>query len=167
MKKGVLILILGIGILFQSCKFYSFTGADVHPDLETFTVSRIVNQSSTVNPDLAINLQDGLVTRLNRQTSLQELPRNGGLVYDIIVESYTIQPTSISSGAVAAESQFRVGIKCTFTNSKEEKNNFEMAFSATRNFPSTTTFQDAEQQFLGEIIDELVDKIFNESLANW
>lgn len=167
MKKGILMLILGMGILFQSCKFYSFTGADVHPDLKTFTVSRIVNQSSSVNPDLSIELQDELVTRLNRQTSLQELPRGGGLRYDIVIESYTIQPTSISSGTVASENKFQIGIKCTFTNSKDEKKDFEKKFSSTRNFPSTTTFQDAEEQLLDELIKELVDKIFNESLVNW
>ena len=167
MKKGALMLILGMGVLFQSCKFYSFTGADVHPDLKTFTVSRIVNQSSSVNPDLAIELQDELVTRLNRQTSLQELPSGGGLRYDIVVQSYTIQPTSISSGTVAAENKFQIGIKCTFTNEEDEKKNFEKTFSSNRNFPSTTTFQDAEEQLLDEIIKELVDKIFNESLVNW
>lgn len=167
MKKGILTLILGLGVLFQSCKYYSFTGADVHPDLKTFTVTRIINQSSSVNPDLAINLQDELVNRLNRQTSLQELPKGGGLRYDIIVQSYTIQPTSISSGTVAAENKFQIGIKCTFTNAEDEKKNFEKTFSANRNFPSTTTFQDAESQLLDELIKELVDKIFNESLVNW
>lgn len=167
MRKALAITILGLGVLFQSCKFYSFTGADVHPDLKTFTVSRVINQSSSVNPDLAINLQDELTLRLNRQTTLQELPSGGGLRYDIIVESYTIQPTSINSGVVAAENKFQIGIKCIFTNAKDEKANFDMKFSANRNFPSTTTFQDAEAQLLDELVTELVDKIFNESLVNW
>lgn len=167
MKKAVLMTILGLCVLLQSCKNYSFTGADVHPDLKTFTVNRIVNQSGSVNPDLAINLQDVLVTRLNRQTSLQELPRGGGLQYNIVVETYSIQPTSINSGAVAAENKFQIGIKCTFTNSKDEKKDFEKSFTSNRNFPSTTTFQDAETQLLDEIIKELVDKVFNESLVNW
>lgn len=167
MRKAIVMTILGLGMVFQSCSNYSFTGADVHPDLKTFTVSRIINQSSSVNPDLAINLQDELVTRLNRQTTLQELARGGGLQYDIVVENYTIQPTSINSGAVAAENKFQIGIKCIFTNTKDDKKDFEKKFSANRNFPSTTTFQDAEAQLLDELIKELVDKVFNESLVNW
>lgn len=167
MKKGILLTILCLGFLLQSCGHYSFTGADVHPDLKTFTVSRVINQSGSVNPNLSIDIQDKLVNRLNRQTTLQELPSGGGLLYDIVIDSYALQATSISSGAVASESKFQIGIKCTFTNSKDEKKDFEKKFSVNRNFPSTTTFQDAEAQLLDEMIDELVDKIFNESLVNW
>lgn len=167
MKTLKYLIVLLSSLLLFSCKFYSFTGVNINPELKSFTVSRVINQASTVNPNLAIDLQDALMDRLNRQTGLQEQPKNGDLLYDVIIESYTITPTSINSGEVASENKFQIGIKCVFTNSVEETKNFEKSFSANLNYASTLSLQDAESQYLETLVEELVDRVFNESLVNW
>jgi len=167
MKKYIALLIITMSFFTNSCKFYSLSGADVHSDLKTFSISRIINQAEIINPTLTNLLQTKLRNRLNRQTSLREVTSNGDLQYDVIITDYRVQETAVNSGSLSSENKLIISIKCTFTNSVEEKNNFETTFSTNENFSSTTTLQAAESLFLDDMSTILVDKIFNESLVNW
>lgn len=167
MKKAIILTLICLGFALNSCKYYSLTGVEVHPDVKTFTVSRVVNQASTINPEVSFKFQDGFIQRLNRQTALQEVTTKGDIKYDIVITGYTFQPLSVNSGNVSAENKFTITLKCNFTNSKEEVNSFEKSFTSSRNYPGTTTLQAAESLLLDEIIEELIDKVFNESLVNW
>lgn len=154
-------------IILVSCKFYSFSGANIDPSLKSFSVSRVVNQAQTINPNLSLDLREELIDRLNKQTGLQEVSKKGDLNYSVVVENYTITPTAINNGAVATENRFQIGIKCIFTDVSDEKKNFEQSFTVQTNFPSTLSLQQAESQYLEDLIIQLVDNIFNQSLVNW
>ena len=60
-----------IGGLAPSCKItYSFTGANITPDVKTFTVYYFPNRAKLVNPTLAQNFTEKLREKMQRQTSL-------------------------------------------------------------------------------------------------
>ena len=163
-KKISLILVL---MLFAAgCKFYSFSGVNVNPKLKEFTIRPIVNQAGTVNPTLALELRETLANRINRQTSLVENPKGDELVYDIVIEHYNVTPTGVNSNAEAGENRFQIQIKCVFTNSVEPDQNFEKSIPQFENFSSAVSFQSVEDELTKKIITNLVDEVFNESLAN-
>ncbi|MGB0427298.1 MAG: LPS assembly lipoprotein LptE [Flavobacteriales bacterium] len=164
-KKISVFLVL---ILFAtSCKFYSISGVNVNPKLKEFTIRPIANQAGTVNPTLALDLREALANRINRQTSLVENPKGDELVYELMIEQYNVIPVGVNSNAEAGENRFQIKIKCVFTNSLEPDQNFEKSFPRFENFASAVSFQSVEDELVENLIDQLVDDVFNESLANW
>ena len=49
---------------------------------------------------------------------------------------------------------------------KVEKD-FEQKFSSYRNFPASSDLSSVEDALVDEIVQEMVEKIFNRSLVNW
>ena len=77
------ILILLAGSFLQSCKIsYSFTGANLSPEIKTYTVYYFPNRARLVNPTLSQMFTEDLREKLQRQTSLDEIQDNGDLIFE-------------------------------------------------------------------------------------
>ena len=58
-------------------------------------------------------------------------------------------------------------MKITFTNRKYPEDDFEKNFSAYADYDSTNSLDSVESSLCDEIIEKLVDDIFNASVAQW
>ena len=60
-----------------------------------------------------------------------------------------------------------ITVKVRFTNTKEPQYDFDRTFSAYQDFSSTQMLTDVQDGLIETITDELVDLIFNATVANW
>ena len=58
-------------------------------------------------------------------------------------------------------------VKVTFENTKNHAEDFERQFSATREFDSSQQLNDVQEELVTQMIDEIVEQIFNATVANW
>ena len=76
MKKQIFqISILGIllaGTVFSCRIAYSFTGANISPQVKTYSVYYFPNRARLINPTLSQSFTEALREKLQRQTSLNE-----------------------------------------------------------------------------------------------
>ena len=78
---AIFFLILISTGLSPSCKVgYSFTGANISPAVQTFSVYYFANRARLVNPTLSQTFTEALREKLQRQTSLNELAEDGDLI---------------------------------------------------------------------------------------
>ena len=69
---------------------------------------------------------------------------------------------------MAAQNRLTVTVKVSFTNRKYPEDNFEnKSFSAYADYDSTNSLDAVEQTLCEEIIDKLVEDIFNATVAQW
>ncbi len=54
-----------------------------------------------------------------------------------------------------------------FTNAVDEKASFNKSFSAFSEYDTSMALQDAESALIPEIVDQLVQDIFQASASNW
>jgi len=153
-------------ILNNGCGIYSFTGASVSPDVETFTV-KTFEDDLLENPNLRQLLTDGLIAKLTSNTNLSPVRLDGDLNFEGKITRYQITPVTTTTTSSAAESRLTIEISVKFTNEAEEDKSFEQRFSDFQDFDQNADFTSAEAGLVDEINERLIDKIFNKALVNW
>lgn len=157
------ILVQGI----PSCGIYSFTGTSIQPDVKTFTINYIENKAMKVNPSLSNELTEALRDRFKKMTRLEEVEEDGDLEFSGQITGYEIRATAITADEYAAQNRLTVNVKIQFENRKADTDNFDKTFSAYADYSSERTLDEVEAALCAEIIEKLVEEIFNASVAQW
>lgn len=164
---SVLILILSATII-PACKVaYTFTGASIAADVKTFSVYYFPNRARLINPTLSTDFTEKLKEKLLRQTSLREQTENGDLVFEGQITEYEVRPMAIQKEDLAAQNRLTIGVKLKFTNNRDHEQDFDRTFTAFEDFSSSLSLNDVESSIVPEILDKLMDDIFNATIANW
>ncbi len=180
-KLTVAFALMGIVALLHSCGLfglsggYSFTGAQIPPTAQTFSIGYINNNSSRVLATLSNALTEALTDRFVRQTRLSQVAENGDLAFEGEITDTTDAPSSIAatndgmSDGAAAMNRLTVTVQIRFTNVLQPEWSFTspQTFSAFADYDATQSFPSMEAALIEEIVTALVDNIFNASVAQW
>ncbi len=155
-------------VIAQACKInYSFTGASISPEVKTFTVYYMPNRAPLVNPSLSQQLTEALQEKLTRQTSLDMINDGGDLEFEGQITDYSTQPMNISEGDASAQTRLTVKISVKYTNNTNHDEDWDKAFTAFEDYDSSRPLSAVEDELMTEIIEKLVEDVFNSSIANW
>ena len=163
---ALFLVVLAVAVL-TSCKFYSFSGASISPNVKTFSVDYFSNRARLVNPKLSQQFTDGLQEKMVKQTSLNQIRENGDLEFSGQITDYDMKPMNIQQGDLAAQNRLTISVKVKFVNNKKHEDDWEKSFSAYEDFSSDRSLNDAEDELCRLITEKLTDDIFNASVANW
>lgn len=164
MKKSTYIFLLLLMSMFTSCGIYSFTGASIPPGAKTVTVKYFQNNALIVQPTLAQTLTEKLQNRLSSQTSLSLVDKNGDLFFVGTITDYSVTPIAMQANETAAKNRLTVTVSVKFTNKIDPKLDYETSFSEFADFNRTSSVSQTEEE---QIVEALVDKIFNKAVVNW
>lgn len=166
MKKLVLALITAA--LVCSCGIYSFSGTSIQPDVATVSIDLFEYKALKVNPTLSNDLTEGLKTKFRQMTRLEQVEENADLEIFGEVTGYSISASSITADEVAASNKLTITVKASFTNRKYPEDDFtDKVFSGYAEYDSNQTFESVEATLTAEIVEKIVDDIFNASVAQW
>ncbi len=156
-------------LLLSGCTIkYSFTGASIPPGTESVSVADFPNMAPLINPLLSSTFTEALKDKFMTQTSLQLIQQNGDLQFEGSIVDYSTKPMSIQAESdQAAQNRLTIAVKVKFTNLKDPKSNFDMRFSRYADYDSNLNLQDVEDGLVAEIIEQLIDDIFNKAVVNW
>ncbi|MCD7969785.1 MAG: LPS assembly lipoprotein LptE [Alistipes sp.] len=174
-RKTVLYLVAALAVLtlLAGCRIsFSFSGASIHPDAKTVSIAYIPNNAPMVAPLLSPTLTDAIKDRFQRQTRLTEVPENGDIAIEGEITGYTSTPSSISTLADGSDGAVRnrltITVKIRINNVYEPHYNVnDRSFSAYLDYDSNQLLTEVENSLIPEIVDMLVDDIFNAAVANW
>ncbi len=170
MRKNIVSLTFLIALLFQNCGLpkYSFTGISIAPEVKTVSIQNFPNHAPLVQPSLSQDLTEALKEAFISQTNL-ELVTNGigDLNFEGQITDYRQNPQAISGDEQASMNRLTITVQLKFTNFKQPDQNFELTFSRFADYPTTQSFDVVEMELNQQIIEELVEDIFNKSVANW
>lgn len=156
-----------VSMLLAGCGIYSFTGTSIQNDVNTVTINYFDYKAQKVNPSLSNDLTEAIRTQFRKMTRLEQVDMDGDLEIEGQVTGYDISATAITANEVAAQNRLTVTVKVTFTNRKHSEDDFEQNFSAYADYPSEQSLDAVESSLSKEIIDKLVDDIFNATVAQW
>ncbi len=167
--RKIILLIFSIlpFLLLTRCGVYSFTGASIPVEAETFSVDYFQNNASLVQPTLSQIITDALKDQLSRQTNLQLDNETGDLHFEGSITGYNVRPQSIGADDQAAQNRLTVTVKVNFYNEYEPENNFEQSFSRFYDYDSQRSLAEVEAQAIEAITEALVEDIFNQAVVNW
>ena len=166
MMKYLLIAIFGLSIV--ACKVsYSFNGADICDQCKTVSVQFFENNATNVNPELSQKLTEAIKDKFNNETSVSLVSNNGDLDFSGYISDYRVQSVSLQGNETAAMNRLNISIHAIYQNIHEEDKNFEADFSRYADFESSKNLSQVESELIDQIIEQLVQDIFNKSVVNW
>lgn len=165
MKKFLSLLITVI--LVTSCGIYSFSGTSIQPDVHTICVEPIVNNALKVNPSLSNQLTEALLDKYKKLTKLRQVDDTADLYVSGEITSYDIQATAITADEVAAQNRLTVTVRIKYSNVKYPEEDFEQNFVAYRDYSSERSLDEVEATLCDEIVETIVEDIFNATVAQW
>lgn len=155
-------------LMFSGCSVkYSLSGASIPPDAKTVSIAYFPNNAPMVAPILSSTLTDKLQERFSRQTRLSLIREAGDLAFEGEITNYTSTPAAISGDEHALRNRLTITVKVRFTNAIDPKQNYDRSFSAFLEYNSSSLLQQVEPQLIPEIVDMLVEDIFNAAVSNW
>lgn len=169
------LLVLSSILLFnvmQSC--YSFTGSSLSPETKTIQINEFLNNAALNNPQLAQQFSTDIQNRFLQRTTLKGTKENPDILIEGEITDYQISPTTISSpvnaaggNIQAAQNKLTITVKVHYENKIEPDKSFDRTYSDEAVFASDLDINAIETAQVKLVNERLINKIFNDVVANW
>ena len=160
--------IIAATLLLSACGIYSFSGTSIQPDVNTITIDFFEYKALKVNPTLSNDLTEAIKNKFRRMTRLEQVEIDGDLEISGEVTGYTVAASAISAAEVASQNRLTVTVKVSYTNRKHPEEDFtDKSFSGYADYDSTNTLDAVESTLTAEIVEKIVEDIFNATVAQW
>ena len=166
MKKILILTIIALAAC--ACGIYSFSGTSIQPDVNTITINYFEYKALKVNPSLSNDLTEAVRKQFRKMTKLEQVEMDGDMEITGEIVGYDVSATAITANEVAAQNRLTVSVKVDFTDRKHPDEDFSgKTFSAYADYDSTNSLDAVESGLCAEIIDKIVEDIFNATVAQW
>ena len=164
--KGMVAL---MAVLLVSCTVsYKFNGASINYDIiKSISIDNFPNRALYQWGPMEAMFNNALSDIYVNQTKLQQVNRNGDLQLSGEITAYDQVNKSISSDVYSSMMQLKMTVKVKFENTKNPTEDFERQFSASREFDASQQLNDVQDELVNQMIKEIVEQIFNATVANW
>lgn len=154
--------------LVSGCKIsYSFSGTSIQPDVKTYTVEYFENKAQRIYPSLANTVTEELIDKYKKLTRLNMVSEMGDITVSGIITGYDTKPMAITADEVASQNRLTITVKIMFTNRLHPDEDFEKSFSAYSDYDSMQSLDAVEGALCEDIVEILIEDIFNATVANW
>lgn len=166
---AVVLSLLVLVFYATSCKIYSFTGANIPPDIKTFSVELFQNRANNGPASLAQLFTDRLKQKMLVEANLNQVTTEADLQFKGAIVAYTLTSDAPVAGTSNALNKISITVQVEMTNNKHSEDSWKGPESFTRyaQYPSTESLATVEDQLIGEINKQLVDDIFQRALVKW
>lgn len=166
MKRFLIIIVAALCV--GACGIYSFSGTSIQPDVQTITINFIEYKAQRVNPSLSNDLTEALKEQFRKMTRLEQIEMDGDMEVSGEITGYEVAATAVTANEVAAQNRLTVTVKISFQDRKYPEEDFDSkSFSAYADYDSSNSLDAVESALCQEIVDKLVEDIFNACVAQW
>ncbi len=160
--------LLLIGLLTACTISYKFTGTSIdYTQTKSISLDKFPIRSNYVWSPMESMFYNSLSDAFAQKTKLKVLKRGGDLQLAGEIVEYSQTNKSVSSDGYAAQVQLKITVNVRFVNNTKHDDDFEQRFSATAEYDSKRQLADVQEQLVQEMINDIVDQIFNATVANW
>lgn len=156
--------------LFTACSIsYKFNGSSINYDLiKTISIADFPIKSAYVYAPLGTRFNEELKDIYIRQTRLKMVDRgDADLEISGEITGYNQYNQAVKSDGYSSETKLTITVNVRFVNNKNHEEDFEQQFSAFRNYDSSQMLTQVQDQLIAEMVKDIVDQIFNATVANW
>lgn len=168
MKKIAFLLLFGLTI--NSCSVsYQFNGASVDYNIvKTISIQDFPNHAQLVYPTLSASFSDALRNKFIRQTRLRIVDNNADLELEGEITGYEIKGIAAKADQFDSMTELIVTVRVRYINNQNPDDDLQQSFTSNRQFDNSMgSLDQMENELVTDIIEDLVDQIYNATLGNW
>ncbi len=160
---------LCVAFLLTACTIsYKFNGASIdYTKTKTIQISQFPIRSAYVWAPMQAIFNNELTDVYARQTKLTQVNRNGDLQLSGEIVEYSQFNKAVSADGYSAQTQLKMTVNVRFVNNANHDEDFEQRFSATTQYDSSQQLTAVQEELVTQMVEDIVDQIFNATVANW
>lgn len=156
-----------LSVSLAACKIYSFTGANLSPDVKSVTIDLLDNRAASAPASYAQIFTEKLKLKMVTEANLKQVNVDGDLHFSGYVTAYNISALAPTAQVQTGVNRLNITVHIEFVNATDEKDKWGQDFTRYAEFPATELLSNRESQLIEEINKQLVDDIFNKALVKW
>ena len=162
-------ILLSLLMLLTACSVtYKFNGSSINYEkVKSISIDKFPIRSAYVWSPMESMFYNAITDEYAQKTKLEVLKRNGDLQLSGEIVEYSQTNKAIAADGFAAQTQLKVSVNVRFTKNSNHDEDFERRFSATAEYDSSQQLNAVQEELVQEMIDDIVDQIFNATVANW
>ena len=165
---AALALLLTTAIVAACSVSYKFNGASInYNETKTITIADFPIRSSYVWGPMQAIFNNELKDIFANHTKLIQVKRNGDLKIEGEITQYSQRNKSVSSEGYSAQTELSITVNVRFTNNVNHNQDFERQFTATSSYETTQSLNSVQEELVTQMVKDIVDQIFNATVANW
>lgn len=162
------LLMMFVALLAACSISYKFSGTSIdYTKTKTVSIDKFPIRANYVWSPMEAMFYNSLSDAFAQKTKLTVLKRNGDLQLSGEITEYSQTNKSISSDGYSSLVQLKITVNVRFVNNINHDEDFEQRFSATADYDATQQLAAVQESLVQEMIDDIVDQIFNATVANW
>ncbi|TDX84789.1 LptE family protein [Epilithonimonas xixisoli] len=166
-------IFLLVSCLLYSC--YKFSGSSLSPEMQTVKINMFPNNAANNLPTLSQDFTVALQNRFLQRSGLKGAIDNPHLLIEGEISDYSITPTSIGSATTttqgntiqALQNKLTITVKVHYENSIDPTLSFDRTYSDEAVFNSDLDLNTIETAQVRIVNERIINKIFNDIVANW
>jgi len=160
----------------SGCGVYSFTGASIPPEVKTISIQFFFDEVGAGPPTLSQQFTEELRDYFQQNTTLQLVDFGGDWQFEGSIVGYSTNPLAARAGGsesfedadVSGQERLQITVSVSFINLYDETKDFNRSFSFYRDYdPQREPLTSNEQEFVDEILEQIVLDIFNATASDW
>lgn len=166
MKKYL--LLLSVIVLTTCCVSYKFNGASIdYTKTKTIQIVDFPIRSNYVWGPMGPMFNNALKDEYANHTKLIQVKRNGDLKLEGEITQYSQRNKAVSSEGHSNMTELSITVNVRFTNNANHNEDFERQFTSSKSYEMTLSLNSVQEQLVRQMVEDLVDQIFNATVANW
>ena len=158
-------LCITIGILLSGC--YSFTGTNFDPNIKTYYVENFRNNASNSLPALEQTVTENFKEKIRTESRLIFDDINPDIEFKGTVVDFRITSEAPAPGEFTALNRLTIVVAVEYINSFDEEKGWKNNFSHFVNFSSDQDIADIQDSAVDEILNQILEDIFNKAFTDW
>ncbi len=156
-------------LMLVSCSIsYKFNQASIdYTKTKTIQIADFPVRSSYVWAPMGSIFNNALKDQFVNHTKLMEVKRNGDLKIEGEIIRYEQRNKSVSSEGYSAMTELSLTVNVRFTNNANHEEDFERQFTAQQSYDTSLSLGAVQEELVTKMATEIVDQIFNATVANW
>lgn len=171
MRRNAVISCLAMVLvaMLAACSIsYKFSGTSIdYTKTKTISIDKFPIRANYVWSPMESMFYNSLSDAFAQKTKLAVLKRGGDLQLAGEITEYSQTNKSISSDGYSSMVQLKITVNVRFVNNIKHDEDFEQRFSATADYDASQQLAAVQETLVQEMIDDIVDQIFNATVANW
>ena len=156
-------------IALSACSVsYKFNGASIdYSKTKTIQIADFPIRSSYVWGPMGPMFNNALKDEYANHTKLIQVKRNGDLKLEGEITQYSQRNKAVSSEGHSNMTELSITVNVRFTNNANHNEDFERQFTSSKSYETTLSLNSVQEQLVRQMVEDLVDQIFNATVANW
>ena len=166
MKKYLFLLSV---IVLTACSVsYKFNGASIdYTKTKTIQIVDFPIRSNYVWGPMGPMFNNALKDEYANHAKLIQVKRNGDLKLEGEITQYSQRNKAVSSEGHSNMTELSITVNVRFTNNANHNEDFERQFTSSKSYETTLSLNSVQEQLVRQMVEDLVDQIFNATVANW